>query len=102
MKKPFLDPQVKALLEVGFIKPIDALLLAMWIAVIVTAIFFWHQGTLTVDRFLILAFIQVTVVGVWAISVIYRTCFQIIMARSDINTMPEAAAKLAISYQLKK
>lgn len=101
MNKPFLDPQVKALLEVGFIKLIDVIFLLSWIAVLVTAIVFWYVDSVTLLRLLTLAFLQGSIVSAWLVVLAYRTCYQVIMARSDINTMPDAAAKLAIAYKAK-
>ena len=101
MNKPFLDPQVRALFEVGFIRLIDFIFLLSWIAVLATASIFWYVDGLTVPRFLTLVFLQGSIVGAWLIVLTYRTCYHVIMARSDINTMPDAAAKLAIAYKAK-
>jgi predicted aspartyl protease len=97
--KPLLDPQVKALLEVGFIKFIDVVFLLSWIAAIVAAIVFSRADNIT--RLLTLLFAQCAIIGAWLVVLAYRTCYQVIMARSDINTMPDAAAKLAIAYKAK-
>lgn len=102
MKKPLLDPQVKALLQVGYFKLIDLIFLLSWVAVFATAIFFWCKGSWTVERFLLCTFIQGSITGIWGIILLYRNLYQVIMARSDVNMMPDAAAKLALTYTLKK
>lgn len=100
--KPFLDPQVKALIEVGFVRAVDLLLLLCWLAIVVVFTWSWASGTLTTAQLVALIFLQTLVVGAWLVMLGYRVCYQTIMARSDINTMPEAAARLAISWHTRQ
>lgn len=97
--KKLLDPQVQALWQVGFIRPIDFVLLLSWVAVLVAATVFWWTGKLEVMNALIFIFSEITVALLWIVTLVYRTCHHVIMSRAEINTMPEAAARLAVTYK---
>jgi hypothetical protein len=97
--KKLLDPQVQALWQVGFIRPIDFLLCLSWMAVFVTAIVFWWTGKLEVLNALVFIFLECSIALFWVVLLTYRTCHHVVLARADINTMPEAAARLAVTYK---
>jgi hypothetical protein len=99
--KPILDDQVKALWKLGFVRPIDFLLLLTWMAVLATAIYFWSTDTLTVIQALIFIFAEVTIVSLWVMIVIFRICYNVFVLRADVLGMPAAAAQLALAYRLK-
>lgn len=98
--KPLLDEQTKALIQVGFFKPIDMAAVLVLACSAVTVFFWWAFGAPTWQQLVLILLGAILFVAIWLVILVYRCCFHVIMARSEINTMPEAAAKLAVSYQL--
>jgi hypothetical protein len=98
--KPLLDEQTRALFQVGFIKPVDFVALGTILVTGTTTFFWWCFGSPTWQNIVSVVLLVLLVMATWMIILIYRCCYHVIMARSEINTMPEAAAKLAISYQI--
>jgi|KBSSwiStaDraftv2_1062776.scaffolds.fasta_scaffold00022_107 branched-subunit amino acid ABC-type transport system permease component len=98
--KPLLDEQTRALFQVGFIRPIDFFASGSIIATVITTFFWWAFGTPTWQNLVMVMLGVLLVLAVWIAILVYRCCYHVIMARSEINTMPEAAAKLAVSYQI--
>lgn len=98
--KPLFDEQTKALFQVGFIKPIDFVFALLLVAAGITSFFWAIFGTPTLRGFEAILLSAVTVTLVWLVILVYRCLFHVIQARSEINLMPDSAAKLAISYQV--
>ena len=98
--KPLLDDQTRALFQVGFVRPVDFVLAGALLATAVTAFFWWFFGSPTWQHLVLVLLGTLHVLGVWIVILAYRGIYHTVMARSEINTMPEAAAKLAVSYQM--
>lgn len=98
--KPLLDEQTRALFQVGFIRPVDFVALGTILATTITTFFWWAFGTPTWQNVVLVLLGVALVFQAWIVILVYRACYHVIMARSEINTMPEAAAKLAVSYQI--
>jgi F0F1-type ATP synthase assembly protein I len=98
--KPLLDEQTRALIQVGFIRPIDFVASGTIIGTAITTFFWWFFGSPTWQHLVLVMLGLLLVLAGWIVILVYRCCYHVVMARSEINTMPEAAAKLAVSYQL--
>jgi hypothetical protein len=98
--KPLLDEQTRALFQVGFIRPMDFVAVGTILSTLVTTFFWATFGHPTWQNVVLVALGLLLVTAWWAIILVYRCCYHVIMARSEINTMPDAAAKLAVSYQI--
>lgn len=98
--KPLLDDQTKALFQVGFIRPVDFVLAGSLLVTAITTFFWWFFGSPTWQHLVVVLLGTLHVLGLWIVILVYRSIFHVVMARSEINTMPDAAAKLAVSYQI--
>lgn len=97
--KPLFDEQTKASYLAGLYRPIDFVFMFVfcvyWFAV---GCWIWigHPPTIFVIL-AALALMQLTLC--WAIIILFRVGFIVLQCRADINLMPEAAAKVALTYQ---
>jgi len=97
--KPLLDPVVKAMFEAKMFRGIDfifglifacgALGLANWLV-------FGHYEPMVLILWLIG---NVMVLVIWLILLVFRVAYLVLLARSEINLMPEAAARMALAHQ---
>jgi hypothetical protein len=100
--KPFLDDQTKALFRIGFVKVIDGMLFVSLLINVAISVYDALSGKLTAPSLVQFICLQVTFSSTWLIILCYRILYQILMARADINTMPESAAKAVLSFKLKQ
>ena len=96
-----LDEQTRSLIQVGFIRPVDYAVTGLLSLIGVTTFFWWLFGAPTWQHLVLVYLSVITILAGWLVILVYRCCYHVIMARSEINTMPEAAAKLAVSYHLR-
>ena len=91
--------QWQALRRVGWVQSSDFVFLGLLAASWVTVFFWWLFGSPTAAGLAVVAIGNLAVAQVWTISLIFRCSFFVLQMRAEINTMPAAAAKLALSFQ---
>jgi hypothetical protein len=95
----WLDPETAALLQAGFIQTADVVFLFLVLASLIFCVGFFIFGkNKTVPEYFILLTILLQLT--WIITLCYRTCYFILKTHAAIVTLPEAAAKLAVKFQM--
>ena len=91
--------QWEALRRVGWFQGSDFAIVGIILASWVTCFFWWLFGSPTLAGLAVVALANLALTQIWAISLVFRCSFFVLQMRAEINTMPAAAAKLALSFQ---
>ena len=76
------------------ISSVSGLLVVSWVT-----LFFWKLfGAPTAHQLICLAIADIAITQLWIITLAYRILVFVMDLGADINLMPEAAARIAISY----
>lgn len=91
--------QWQALRRVGWVQTSDFVFVGVLVASWVTAFFWWLFGSPTAAGLAVVAAANIVLAQLWVVSLVFRCSFFVLQMRAEINTMPAAAAKLALSFQ---
>jgi hypothetical protein len=96
-KTPWIDNETKSLFELGFVMPMDFLFLALEV-VGGTAALIWILVTKPDFIYVVATLVVLNgLLSVWLITLIYRCSYFVLKMRAVMETMPEAAGKIAFS-----
>ena len=98
MPKPFVDPQTKALFDVGFVKPIDFMFVGALLSIVAIGSAHWFFGALPFVGILTYALLEALIMQVWLIILVIRSMWFTVQVMADIKMMPSDAAKLALRF----
>ena len=90
--------QTQALRQVGWIQPIDFVLLGLIAATWVTLLYWNIFGEPTPMETLSCCLIAFAIVQVWAILLIFRCSHFVLLLTAHVNNMPDVAARMVIGY----
>lgn len=91
----FLDEETKALMQLGFFKPVDAvfflLIFGLMLLIACGALIQW----LNVAAVLVLLLCCVLLAAAWIVTLLYRVCYFVLKLMAAVESMPEDSAVLA-------
>jgi hypothetical protein len=90
--------EYQALRQLGFIRGFDFVMLSLLIGHLVFFGFWKFFANPSTNSLLLGAVQCLIILHVWTISLIYRCMHNVLLTRSDINLMPEEAARLVVAY----
>jgi len=98
MNKPVIDSQTKALLSVGFLKPVDAVFAAFLLlgAIVFGVLLATDQVSLTV--FFVFSALGFVTFQAWVFILMFRVLWFVLQCLAAIKTIPADAAKLAVTF----
>lgn len=91
-----IDPQTRAFFTAGLIRPIDGLFLGGFILGCITVGYWRVFGSPTAGELTVVLLASIVYFQLWLILLSLRIGVLVLMARADINLMPDVAAKLAV------
>jgi len=99
VSKPLLDPQSKALLQLGYMRWIDAGLAAVILMTLFTTLAWAIFGTFTLNGLAVSMLSIALEFLLWIVMLVYRCIwFLLVYVVAEIKTMPAKAARLALAF----
>src|SRR4051812_39461944 len=91
--------QYEALKQAGWIQTPDWILLWLLSVDLVVGIISWIIGKATIWSIGTVCFLFLGIVGLWTVMLAFRATYFILQLMADFKTLPQDAAKIAVSYQ---
>lgn len=88
----------EALRSFGWIVPADFVFLGALVLTGITLVFWKIFGNPSALNVIAVILTAIFCILMWIVVLIYRCSYFVLLARSDINLLPEASARLAVSY----
>jgi membrane protein YdbS with pleckstrin-like domain len=101
MPPALTDDQVKALWRVGYVRPVDFILLLAVSFTGIVAFFWWFFGQPATVNMLCCAVTAMFLIQLWLVLLVYRAMRFVLDIIAELKLLPETAARLALQMATK-
>ncbi len=92
-----IDDEVRNFFSAGLLRPIDIVFAGGFFTACVTVVYWRIFGSPSAEQLVVVLLTTIAYFQMWLLVLLLRIGVIVLRARADINMMPEAAARLAVS-----